>query len=366
MKARSHGEGHHLPVRVHRPRRHRRSGGRRDRGAHARGSPRARGEDRARATSSPWPRRRSRHGGAPPPTRRPDVPHPNADRGAARTVRGRRLAGGASRASPACASSTSAGATRARPCPTSSGPSTRAPTSPGPFVGLGARLHRRRRPRPLPGRRARGLRPPGGAPRRGRRRPRRDLRRLLRHLRRPRGLGVPLLRRRGARARRRLADLVRGGPPRHERAARAPATASFTPRPRPRLRLTLAELEEARARGATVIDARPRHLYLGEEGARRDRPHPRRALPPLPGAGRRRPPASWRRRPPSGASCAAPASTRSARRRRSSRPAAAACPPPSPCSPWSRWASTAPGSTTARSTSGAPTRHAPIAYGAAA
>jgi thiosulfate/3-mercaptopyruvate sulfurtransferase len=43
--------------------------------------------------------------------------------------------------------------------------------------------------------------------------------------------------------------------------------ASFTPRPRPRLRLTLAELEAARARGATVIDARPRHLYLGEEGA---------------------------------------------------------------------------------------------------
>ena len=43
--------------------------------------------------------------------------------------------------------------------------------------------------------------------------------------------------------------------------------ASFTPRPRPRLRLTLADLEDARARGATVIDARPRHLYLGEEGA---------------------------------------------------------------------------------------------------
>jgi thiosulfate/3-mercaptopyruvate sulfurtransferase len=43
--------------------------------------------------------------------------------------------------------------------------------------------------------------------------------------------------------------------------------ASFTPRPRPGLRLTLADLEAARARGATVIDARPRHLYLGEEDA---------------------------------------------------------------------------------------------------
>ena len=46
---------------------------------------------------------------------------------------------------------------------------------------------------------------------------------------------------------------------------RAPAT--FTPRTRAGLRLTLADLEAARDRGATLVDARPRHLYIGEEGA---------------------------------------------------------------------------------------------------
>ena len=45
------------------------------------------------------------------------------------------------------------------------------------------------------------------------------------------------------------------------------SSAPFTPRLRPELRLSLGELEAARARGATVIDARPRHLYLGEPGA---------------------------------------------------------------------------------------------------
>ena len=48
--------------------------------------------------------------------------------------------------------------------------------------------------------------------------------------------------------------------------APAPTAASFTPRTRPRLRLTLADLDAARARGATLVDARPRHLFLGEEG----------------------------------------------------------------------------------------------------
>jgi len=44
-------------------------------------------------------------------------------------------------------------------------------------------------------------------------------------------------------------------------------TQQFTARPRPRLRRTLAEVERARARGATLVDARPRHLFLGESGA---------------------------------------------------------------------------------------------------
>jgi len=43
--------------------------------------------------------------------------------------------------------------------------------------------------------------------------------------------------------------------------------ASFTPRLRPRLRRTLAEVEDARSRGATLVDARPRHLFLGEKRA---------------------------------------------------------------------------------------------------
>jgi thiosulfate/3-mercaptopyruvate sulfurtransferase len=41
----------------------------------------------------------------------------------------------------------------------------------------------------------------------------------------------------------------------------------FTARPRPRLRRTLAEVQEAQARGAALVDARPRHLFLGEQGA---------------------------------------------------------------------------------------------------
>jgi thiosulfate/3-mercaptopyruvate sulfurtransferase len=41
----------------------------------------------------------------------------------------------------------------------------------------------------------------------------------------------------------------------------------FSARPRPRLRRTLAEVVDACERGATLVDARPRHLFLGEEGA---------------------------------------------------------------------------------------------------
>lgn len=43
-----------------------------------------------------------------------------------------------------------------------------------------------------------------------------------------------------------------------------PAAAEFTPRPRPRLRRTLEEVEAAARAGATLVDARPRHLFLGE------------------------------------------------------------------------------------------------------
>ena len=42
--------------------------------------------------------------------------------------------------------------------------------------------------------------------------------------------------------------------------------ATFTARPRPRLRRTLADVVGASARGAMLVDARPRHLFLGEPG----------------------------------------------------------------------------------------------------
>jgi thiosulfate/3-mercaptopyruvate sulfurtransferase len=41
---------------------------------------------------------------------------------------------------------------------------------------------------------------------------------------------------------------------------------TFTPRIRPRMRRTLDEVNRARARGATLVDARPRHLFLGQPG----------------------------------------------------------------------------------------------------
>jgi thiosulfate/3-mercaptopyruvate sulfurtransferase len=44
------------------------------------------------------------------------------------------------------------------------------------------------------------------------------------------------------------------------------APARFTARPRRRLRRTLAEIERAARGGAALVDARPRHLFLGEDG----------------------------------------------------------------------------------------------------
>jgi thiosulfate/3-mercaptopyruvate sulfurtransferase len=41
---------------------------------------------------------------------------------------------------------------------------------------------------------------------------------------------------------------------------------SFTPRPRRRLRRTLTDVAEACARGVALVDARPRHLFVGESG----------------------------------------------------------------------------------------------------
>jgi thiosulfate/3-mercaptopyruvate sulfurtransferase len=49
-------------------------------------------------------------------------------------------------------------------------------------------------------------------------------------------------------------------------AATAPEPARFTARPRPQLRRTLEEVLDASLRGASLVDARPRHLFLGDEG----------------------------------------------------------------------------------------------------
>ncbi len=46
-----------------------------------------------------------------------------------------------------------------------------------------------------------------------------------------------------------------------------PPAASFTARPRPRLRRALAEVQQACRNGAVLVDARPRHLFLGKRGA---------------------------------------------------------------------------------------------------
>ena len=45
-----------------------------------------------------------------------------------------------------------------------------------------------------------------------------------------------------------------------------PERRPFVPRPRSQLRRALADVQEARDRGAELVDARPRHLFLGEEG----------------------------------------------------------------------------------------------------
>jgi thiosulfate/3-mercaptopyruvate sulfurtransferase len=50
-------------------------------------------------------------------------------------------------------------------------------------------------------------------------------------------------------------------------AATAPSPGRFEARPRPRLRRTLSDVLEAQRRGAALVDARPRHLFLGEPGA---------------------------------------------------------------------------------------------------
>jgi thiosulfate/3-mercaptopyruvate sulfurtransferase len=50
-------------------------------------------------------------------------------------------------------------------------------------------------------------------------------------------------------------------------AAVEPVATRFTARPRPRQRRTLVEVQAAQARGAAFVDARPRHLFLGEQGA---------------------------------------------------------------------------------------------------
>jgi len=55
-----------------------------------------------------------------------------------------------------------------------------------------------------------------------------------------------------------------GRPTSAETVAAAPAR--FTARPRPLLRRTLAEVLQARERGAELVDARPRHLFVGEQG----------------------------------------------------------------------------------------------------
>ena len=60
-------------------------------------------------------------------------------------------------------------------------------------------------------------------------------------------------------------DLAGGGPA-GQRASVDARRQRFTARPRPRLRRTLAEVEAARRRGAALVDARPRHLFLGEPG----------------------------------------------------------------------------------------------------
>jgi thiosulfate/3-mercaptopyruvate sulfurtransferase len=59
--------------------------------------------------------------------------------------------------------------------------------------------------------------------------------------------------------------LEAGHPVENDPAAVLPG--DFTARPRPRLRRTLEEVELAQRDGAVLVDARPRHLFIGENGA---------------------------------------------------------------------------------------------------
>ena len=78
------------------------------------------------------------------------------------------------------------------------------------------------------------------------------------------------------------------GRPVDRRADEPTAAVLHRPTERPRLRRTLAKVSRPAAIGAALVDARPRHLFLGEQGVAEHRPHPRRSLPSLPGARRRR------------------------------------------------------------------------------
>lgn len=49
-------------------------------------------------------------------------------------------------------------------------------------------------------------------------------------------------------------------------ASETPERRAFIPHPRPRLRRTLDDVEAAEADGVTFVDARPRHLFIGEPG----------------------------------------------------------------------------------------------------
>jgi thiosulfate/3-mercaptopyruvate sulfurtransferase len=49
--------------------------------------------------------------------------------------------------------------------------------------------------------------------------------------------------------------------------AERPSPGRFEARPRPQLRRTLPDVLDAQRRGAAFVDARPRHLFLGEPGA---------------------------------------------------------------------------------------------------
>ncbi len=53
------------------------------------------------------------------------------------------------------------------------------------------------------------------------------------------------------------------GRPSETASPKRPST-SFDPAPRERLRRTLADVQDARERGAWLVDARPRHLFLGD------------------------------------------------------------------------------------------------------